>query len=73
MGLTAEKITSFVAYWLSVFVAFFGATTPQDFAAYAGTVGVALTVYVNWYYRRKSYLLIKSGVINSGVINGLNR
>lgn len=52
-----EKITSFAAYWLSVALAAFGAITPQDFAAWFGVLGVVMTVGVNWYYRRKSYLL----------------
>lgn len=52
-----EKITSFAAYWLSVTLAAFGAMTPQDFAAWFGVLGVVMTVGVNWYYRRKSYLL----------------
>ncbi|HBX8189859.1 TPA: holin [Klebsiella pneumoniae] len=57
MGLNIEKITSFIAYWLSVALAAFGAMTPQDFAAWFGVFGVIMTVGVNWYYRRKSYLL----------------
>lgn len=51
-----EKITTFLAYWLSVLLAFFGAMTPQDVAAYFGMFGVAVTVAVNWYYRRKEML-----------------
>lgn len=57
MGLTMEKITSFIAYWLSVALAAFGAMTPQNVAAWFGVLGVVVTVGVNWYYRRKSYLL----------------
>lgn len=51
-----EKISTFLAYWLSVLLAFFGAMTPQDVAAYFGMFGVAVTVTVNWYYRRKEML-----------------
>lgn len=57
MGLNIERFTSFIAYWLSAALAAFGAMTPQDFAAWFGVLGVVLTVGVNWYYRRKSYLL----------------
>ncbi|KGA39348.1 hypothetical protein H4F33_14690 [Pectobacterium brasiliense] len=60
MGLNMERITSFIAYWISVALAFFGAMTPQDFAAYFGALGVVFTVGVNWYYRRKSYQLLKT-------------
>ncbi|MGP3592647.1 HP1 family phage holin [Vagococcus sp. WN89Y] len=58
MGLNIERITSFIAYWLSAALAAFGAMTPQDFAAWFGVLGVVLTVGVNWYYRRKSYALL---------------
>ncbi|RRO02294.1 HP1 family phage holin [Pectobacterium aquaticum] len=60
MGLNMERITSFIAYWISVALAFFGAMTPQDFAAYFGALGVVFTVGVNWCYRRKSYQLLKT-------------
>ncbi|MFJ5358986.1 HP1 family phage holin [Pectobacterium sp. CHL-2024] len=60
MGLNMERVTSFIAYWISVALAFFGAMTPQDFAAYFGALGVVFTVGVNWYYRRKSYQLLKT-------------
>jgi len=69
VGLNIEKITSFIAYWLSVALAAFGAMTPQDFAAYFGVLGVVLTVSVNWYYRRKSYALLAMQLKQSG-ING---
>ncbi|WP_088237020.1 HP1 family phage holin [Kosakonia oryzendophytica] len=77
MGLSMEKITAWLAYWISVALTFFGAMTPQDFAAYFGALGVVLTVGVNWYYRRKSYALLAlqvrqgslSGEAMSNVIN----
>jgi hypothetical protein len=47
--------------------------TPQDFAAYFGALGVAMTVGVNWYYRRKSYLFLKSCAVSQEVVNGLTR
>ncbi|CZY25480.1 HP1 family phage holin [Enterobacter hormaechei] len=78
MGLNIEKITSFIAYWLSAALAAFGAMTPQDFAAYFGVFGVVLTVAVNWYYRRKSYALLEMqfrqhGVTEESMSNVFNR
>lgn len=66
-----EKITTFLAYWLSVLLAFFGAMTPQDVAAYFGMFGVAVTVAVNWYYRRKEMLFRTAR--KEEVIRELNR
>ncbi|EKM5761158.1 MULTISPECIES: HP1 family phage holin [Cronobacter] len=71
MGLTMEKISTFLAYWLSVLLAFFGAMTPQDVAAYFGMFGVAVTVAVNWYYRRKEMLFRTAR--KEEVIRELNR
>ncbi|CCJ78911.1 putative prophage Hp1 family Holin [Cronobacter muytjensii 530] len=66
-----EKISTFLAYWLSVLLAFFGAMTPQDVAAYFGMFGVAVTVAVNWYYRRKEMLFRTAR--KEEVIRELNR
>ncbi len=71
MGLTMEKVSTFLAYWLSVLLAFFGAMTPQDVAAYFGMFGVAVTVAVNWYYRRKEMLFRTAR--KEEVIRELNR
>lgn len=68
-----ERITSFIAYWISVALAFFGAMMPQDFAAYFGALGVVFTVGVNWYYRRKSYQLLKTIDNPREVINEITR
>lgn len=73
MGVSIERISSSLAYWISVALTFFGAMTPQDFAAYFGALGVAMTVGVNWYYRRKSYLFLESCAVSQEVVNGLTR
>lgn len=73
MGVSIERISSSLAYWISVALTFFGAMTPQDFAAYFGALGVAMTVGVNWHYRRKSYLFLKSCAVSQEVVNGLTR
>lgn len=66
-----EKISTFLAYWLSALLALFGAMTPQDVAAYFGMFGVAVTVAVNWYYRRKEMLFRTAR--KEEVIRELNR
>lgn len=45
--------------------------TPQDVAAYFGMCGVAVTVVVNWYYRRKEMLFRTAR--KEEVIRELNR
>lgn len=36
MGLTVDKITTFLTYWLSVVLAYFGTQTPERLALYVG-------------------------------------
>ncbi|EOI3458592.1 HP1 family phage holin [Cronobacter turicensis] len=73
MGLTMEKISTFLAYWLSVLLGVFGTMTLQDFAAYFGMLGVAITVAVNWYYRRQSMLFLTTRASKEEIIRELNR
>lgn len=68
-----EKITSYVAYAVAVGLAWAGQYSTQDIALSIGAaVGVG-TFAVNWYYRRKSYLLLKRAGVQREVIDVLNR
>ncbi len=68
-----EKISTFLAYWLSVLLGVFGTMTLQDFAAYFGMLGVAVTVAVNWYYRRQAMLFLTTRASKEEIIRELNR
>lgn len=68
-----EKISTFLAYWLSVLLGVFGTMTLQDFAAYFGMLGVAITVAVNWYYRRQAMLFLTTRASKEEIIRELNR
>ncbi|HHQ6600810.1 TPA: HP1 family phage holin [Serratia fonticola] len=68
-----EKITSFFAYAVAVMLAWVGKYSAQDIALIVGAaVGVG-TFAINWYYRRKSYLLLKRFGVQKEVIDALNR
>lgn len=68
-----EKFSSAVAYVLALVLAFIGALSPQDIAFYVAAVAAAATCFINWYYRRKSYLLLKELAIRREVFDELNR
>ncbi|MEZ1648104.1 primosomal protein, partial [Enterobacter hormaechei] len=38
MGLSLEKITTVIAYWLAVVLAWFGAMSPEKVALYVGSL-----------------------------------
>ncbi|MDA5483175.1 HP1 family phage holin [Yersinia intermedia] len=68
-----EKFSSVVAYVLALVLAFIGALSPQDIAFYVAAVAAAATCFINWYYRRKSYFLLKELAIRREVFDELNR
>ncbi|WP_058910971.1 hypothetical protein [Entomohabitans teleogrylli] len=73
MGLTTEKITTFLTYWLSVALAYFGAQTTERLALYVGGGCAIFTALVNLWYRRKTYNYLRSLGLGEGAIRGLNR
>lgn len=68
-----EKFSSAVAYVLALVLAFIGALSPQDIAFYVAALAAAATCFINWYYRRKSYFLLKELAIRREVFDELNR
>ncbi|AUH00975.1 holin [Pectobacteriaceae bacterium CE70] len=68
-----EKATSTISYAVAVFLAWFGGLSSQDIAFFVGAaVGVG-TFLVNWYYRRKSYQLLRRTNLRPEVFDELNR
>ncbi|EIA0326791.1 primosomal protein, partial [Escherichia coli] len=51
MGLTVDKITTFLTYWLSVVLAYFGTQTPERLALYVGGSCAIFTALVNFWYQ----------------------
>jgi cell division protein FtsW (lipid II flippase) len=71
--MTMERITSLICYCIAVFLAWLGGMSYQDIAFLVGAaVGVA-TFLVNWYYRRKTYRLLKAMGISGEINAAINR
>ena len=68
-----EKVTSFIAYAVALLLAWAGKYSAQDIALIVGTVVGVGTFFTNWYYRRKSYLLLKNVGIPREVFDEINR
>ncbi len=68
-----DKVTSFIAYWLSIMLAALGGMTLQEFATWFGVFGVAVTAFVNWYYRRKTFLLLRDNGLRPEVGREISR
>lgn len=60
MGLSLEKITTFIAYWLAVCLAYFGAMSPEKVALYVGGMCAIFTALTNYWFKRKTYRYLTS-------------
>ena len=55
MGLSISKISTFLTYWLSVLLAYFGVQTAEKLALLTGSLCAIFTALVNFWYRRKTW------------------
>lgn len=55
MGVSIDKISTFITYWLSVLLAFFGVQTAEKLALMTGSACAIFTALVNFWYRRKTW------------------
>ena len=67
-----EKITTFVAYWLAVALAYFGAMSPEKLALYVGSACAIFTALTNFWFKRKTFRYLKSLGLDKGAIRELN-
>lgn len=73
MGLTMEKFSTFVTYWLAVLLAYFGAQTPERLALYVGSLCAIFTAAVNFWYRRKTFRYLTRMGVDREVTRELSR
>ena len=64
-----DKLTTFLTYWMSVVLAYFGTQTPEKLALYVGMGCAIFTALVNFWYQHKKYRYL----ISIGVDEGRNR
>ena len=67
-----EKITTFVAYWLAVGVAYFGAMSPEKLALYVGGGCAIFTALTNYWFKRKTWRYLQSLGLDKKSIRELN-
>ncbi|MEN3754931.1 primosomal protein [Mangrovibacter sp. SLW1] len=73
MGLTMEKFSTFVTYWLAVLLAYFGAISPEKLALYVGSLCAIFTAAVNFWYRRKTFRYLTRMGVGKEVTRELSR
>jgi multisubunit Na+/H+ antiporter MnhB subunit len=71
--MTMQRITSFFSYLIAVFLTWFAGLTSQDIAFLVGAIVGVATFLVNWYYRRKTYRLLKEMGVRGEINAAINR
>lgn len=71
--MTTERISAFITYCIAVAMAYLGKMDLKDIGTLAGiALGMLMTV-ISWYYKRKTYQLLKAGAITQDVYESANR
>lgn len=68
-----EKITTVIAYWLAVGLAYVGAMSPEKMALYVGVGCAIFTALTNYWFKRKTYRYLTSLGLDKGAIREINR
>ena len=72
MGLSLEKITTVIAYWLEVALAWFGSKKKKKVALYVGSLCAIFTALTNYWFKRKTWRYLQSLGLDKKSIRELN-
>ena len=71
--MTLERISAFVKYCIAVMLAWLGDLSLKDASTVGGVLIGLLMLAINWYYKHKTYQLLRDGKITQGEYESFNR
>lgn len=71
--MTLERISAFITYCIAVLLAWLGDLSLQNASTVGGVLIGALMLVINWYYKHKTYQLLRDGKISRGEYESFNR
>lgn len=71
--MTLERISTFITYCIAVVLAWLGDLSLQNASTVGGVLIGALMLAINWYYKHKTYQLLRDGKISRGEYESFNR
>lgn len=71
--MTLERISAFITYCIAVVLAWLGDLSLQNASTVGGALIGALMLGINWYYKHKTYQLLRDGKISRGEYESFNR
>lgn len=67
--MTLERISAFITYCIAVLLAL----SLKDVSTVGGVLIGVLMLAINWYYKHKTYQLLRGGKITQGEYESFNR
>ncbi len=67
--MTLERISAFITYCIAVLLAWMGDLSLKDVSTVGGVLIGVLMLAINWYYKHKTYQLLRGGKITRGNMN----
>ncbi len=71
--MTLERISAFITYCIAFLLAYLGDLSLKDASTVGGVLIGVLMLAINWYYKHKTYQLLRSGQITRGEYESFNR
>lgn len=71
--MTLERISAFITYCIALLLAYLGDLSLKDVSTVGGVLIGVLMLAINWYYKHRTYQLLRSGQITRGEYESFNR
>jgi len=71
--MTLERISAFITYCIALLLAYLGDLSLKDASTVGGVLIGVVMLAINWYYKHKTYQLLRSGQITRGEYESFNR
>ncbi|WP_305769569.1 HP1 family phage holin [Escherichia coli] len=71
--MTLERISAFITWCIAVVLAWMGDLSIKDASTVGGVLIGALMLLNNWYYKHKTYQLLRAGRLSREAYESINR
>ena len=71
--MTLERISAFITWFIAVVLAWMGDLSIKDASTVGGVLIGALMLLINWYYKHKTYQMLRAGRLSREAYESINR
>ncbi|EET2971379.1 HP1 family phage holin [Escherichia coli] len=71
--MTLERISAFITWCIAVVLAWMGDLSIKDASTVGGVLIGVLMLLINWYYKHKTYQLLRAGRLSREAYESINR